>query len=278
MTDLKPLVCIIMLSLGLCACNSDEADLNGIPEQYYPQEIISEIDGAKMRLIPAGEFEMGDHLNIGEDDERPVHTVYHDAFYMEIYEVTNARYKKFLDATGHKPPALFDDPRFNKPDHPVVQVGWHDAVAYTRWAGKSLPTEAQWEYVAHGGLVGKRYPWGDTITRDDANYGGTGGRDEWKYTSPIGRFAPNGFGLYDILGNVWEWCIDEYDKDFYAKSPRENPVFGKQTIPAGVETFRTLRGGGWGGNPTDFRVADRWYHLSSESSIGFRCVQSVVRK
>jgi formylglycine-generating enzyme required for sulfatase activity len=174
-----------------------------------PKEIISEIDGATMHLIPAGEFEMGDHFNEGADNELPVHTVYVDAFYMDVHEITDAMYRKFLDATGYRAPLFWDDADFNQPSQPVVGVSWSVAMDYAQWAGKRLPTEAEWEKAARGGLVGKRYPWGDTLTDDDANYFGTAGRDRWARSSPVGSFPPNGYGLHDMAGNIWEWCLDE---------------------------------------------------------------------
>ena len=226
-------------------------------------------DGAEMVLIPAGEFLMGS--NDGSSNEKPVHTVYLDAFYIDKYEVTNAQYKKFMDATGHKAPAYWNDPRFNNPTQPVVGVSWYDAKAYADWAEKRLPTEAEWEKSARGGLVGKKYPWGDKITHDDANYEGTGGKDIWECTSPVGSFAPNGYGLYDMAGNVWEWCADWYDGNYYKVSPKENPKG-----PTSVD-WRVIRGGSWGNGIfiLYLRVAvrisdDPTYMLSN---VGFRCAQ-----
>ena len=257
----------------LCACS--ESSQNSIPSEKFAETIVSNIDSAQMRLIPSGTFLMGNAIEgTGDADEYPVHEVYIDAFYIDIHEVTNARYQQFVLATGHSPPPLWHDPKFNKPNDPVVNVYWDDAVAYANWANKRLPTEAEWEYAARGNLVGKQYPSGDTITHDDANFGGIGGNDIWKSTSPVGSFSPNGFGLYDMAGNVWEWCFDAYNGEFYRMSPVNNPRFGNVSAPK-HENFRILRGGGWGGSSTDLRVSDRWYHLTSGSTIGFRCVKDV---
>ncbi len=237
--------------------------------------IVSPIDNAQMRLIPSGTFLMGNtDKNTSEADELPSHEVYIDAFYIDIHEVTNAQYQMFVSATGYTTPPLWHNPKFNLPNEPVVNVKWSDAVAYAYWANKRLPTEAEWEYAARGNLVGKKYPTGDTITHDDANHSGIGGKDIWKWTSPVGSFAPNGFGLYDIAGNVWEWCFDEYNAEFYLTSPKNNPRFGRESAPAN-ENFRILRGGGWGGSSDDLRVSDRWYHLTTGSTVGFRCVKDV---
>ncbi len=234
-------------------------------------ETITGDDGAPMVLIPAGEFQMGDAFNEGRDYELPVHTVYVDAFYMDVYEVTNARYHKFMDETGHEAPGYWDDPDFNAPDQPVVGVSWHDATAYAEWAGKRLPTEAEWEKAARGGLIGKRYPWGDEITHDDANYRGTGGKDIWaEQTAPVGSFAPNGYGLYDMAGNVWEWCADWYDGNYYSISPERNPM------GPGSGTYRVLRGGSWRSTPDTLRAAFRTNNdpTATDSHLGFRCVSA----
>lgn len=239
------------------------------------EQIVSNIDDAQMQLIPSGTFLMGNgHEGSGDPDEYPVHEVFINAFYIDIQEVTNARYQLFVSATGYPPPPLWHNPKFNKPEHPVVNITWRDAVAYANWANKRLPTEAEWEYAARGNLVGKKYPSGDIITQNDANYGGIGEVDNWKQTSPVGSFKPNGFGLYDIAGNVWEWCFDEYNGEFYSISPKNNPRFGRENAPDN-ENFRILRGGGWGGSSEDLRVSDRWYHLTTGSTIGFRCVRDI---
>ncbi len=240
------------------------------------ESIHTPIDNAEMQLIPSGIFLMGtSDGNIGDADELPVHKVFIDAFYMDIYEVTNAKYQQFIVATGYSPPPLWHDPKFNQPDNPVVNIRWVDAMAYANWANKRLPTEAEWEYAARGNLIGKKFPSGDTITHNDANFSGEAGKDTWRWTAPVGSFLPNGFGLYDMAGNVWEWCFDEYNAEFYTMSSKHNPKYGREFAPA-TENFRILRGGGWAGSPEDLRVSDRWYHLTSGSTIGFRCVKDII--
>ncbi|MCZ6676426.1 MAG: SUMF1/EgtB/PvdO family nonheme iron enzyme [Candidatus Poribacteria bacterium] len=244
-------------------------------------ELVSEKDGATMPLIPAGTFEMGDHFGEGLPHESPVHTVSIDAFYIDVTEVTNAMYQKFMEETGHQPPEFWTEPAFNAPDHPVVGVTWHDAATYAQWAGKRLPTEAEWEYAARGGLVGKRYPWGDDLTHEKANYKGTDGRDIWDRTGPVGSLPENGYGLFDMAGNVWEWCADEYDEGFYAISPESNPFAGKAIAFVNddfdsVETRRVWRGGSWSSRNTKVTVSGRAF---SEPSVtgqitGFRCART----
>ena len=229
-------------------------------------------DGAEMILIPAGEFIMGSPEGEGsDDDEHPQHTVFLDAFYIDKREVTNAQYKQFMRATGHKAPSYWNDEKYNQPNQPVVGVTWHDAVAYAKWAEKRLPTEAEWEKAARGGLVGKKYPWGDSISHDDANYSDTGGRDQWSKTSPVGSFPPNGYGLYDMAGNVWEWCADWYDSNYYSISPSENPAGPSSG------SYRVLRGGSWYGAQLSIRCAHRGRRgaRGMHGSLGFRCAQDL---
>jgi sulfatase modifying factor 1 len=232
---------------------------------------VAYITEEDMVLIPAGEFQMGS--NDGHEDERPVHTVDLDAFYMDKYEVTNAQYKKFIDATGYPAPRYWSDSRYNASNQPVVGVTWYDAKAYCKWLsekeGKTyrLPTEAEWEKAARGGLVGKKYPWGDILTHDYANYKGTGGRDKWDGTSPVDSFLPNGYGLYDMAGNVWYWCADWYGENYYSSSPKYNPK-GPNSGRG-----RVLRGGSWGDPESYLRVSIRIYYAQTDlNNIGFRCV------
>ena len=242
---------------------------------------VESIPIVEMVRIPAGEFEMGDHFNEGWDAERPVHTVYLDEFYIDKYEVTNAQYRLFVQATGHPEPKSWNYFKVNASD-PVEGVSWYDAAAYAQWAGIRLPTEAEWEKAARGGLVGKRYPWGDTITRDDANYDGKGGRDRWLKTSPVGSFPPNGYGLYDMGGNVWEWCMDEYDEGFYARSPKNNPVAGGfinfvNNDFINVKSSRVLRGGSYNDDGFTLAVSARISNNPSFKlvNVGFRCARTL---
>jgi len=247
-------------------------DLKGVKAK----KITWKKDGKEMVLIPAGSFEMGDHFNELDDymkPSRPVHRVELDAFYMDVREVTVGQFREFVNQSGYKYGGNWDSVAKYSPgdEYPMIYVNWNDAVAYAKWAGKRLPTEAEWEYAARGGLAGKRYPWGDEITHDDANYDGTGGKDKWEYCSPVGSFAANGYGLYDMAGNVWEWCQDWYDGDYYSSSPATNPL-GPDT-----GTLRVLRGGSWYSSTFTLRVAyrDCYGPLNRSNYLGFRCVSGL---
>lgn len=251
-------------------CQIDKEVIPRLPEWDYldepmgPATVIIGDDGARMVLIPEGEFRMGSQN--GDDDEDTIHTIYLDAFYMDVHEVTNAQYRKFMEATGHEAPALWNDPDFNASDQPVVAVRWDDAVAYCQWAGKRLPTEAEWEKAARGGLVGMNYPWGTDNPQDKANFG-----NKWGRPISVKSFRPNGYGLYDMAGNVWEWCADWYDRNYYAQSPNSNP--------AGPDsgTTRVIRGGSAGTTVEFLRCANRNSREPSDSAeyIGFRCVRGM---
>ncbi|MYE88704.1 formylglycine-generating enzyme family protein [Candidatus Poribacteria bacterium] len=250
-----------------------------------------------MVLIPAGEFQMGSNDSEAEESEKPVHTVYLDAFYMDVYEVTNAEYKKFIDANPQwGKDRIPDDYHFgnylkhwdgdNYPsgrgEHPVVHVSWYGAMAYSQWVGKRLPTEAEWEKAARGGLVAQKYPWGDSIDSSKANYGKT-----WYAkrvpTTAVGSYAPNDYGLYDMAGNASEWCLDAYNADFYKDSPLRNPIAGVESIEQIMNDFmslrnpHTLRGGSWASAPAELRIAFRagHYPIPAYDHTGFRCAKTV---
>lgn len=200
--------------------------------------------------IPAGWFWMGS--DEGQEDERPVHRVWVDAFELGVYAVTRAEYAAFLDATGHDAPREWENPAFAPPDLPVVGVSWHDAVAYCAWRAASgrpsrLPTEAEWERAARGGHDGWRCPWGDEIPFWVPN----GGRGPLPAPWPVTLGEPNAFGLYGIAANVHEWCADWHAPGFYAVSPDRNP------IGPGEGTRRVSRGGSWRHALTMSRTAAR---------------------
>jgi len=255
-----------------------------------------------MVLIPSGEFQMGSHrTSVGWANsylaaEAPIHTVYLDAFYMDKYEVTNAQYKEFQDATGYVTTykksmdslgfttaehlEYGNNPDFKAPDQPVVMVSWHDAKAYCDWAGKRLPTEAEWEKAARGGLVGKKYPWGDDAPDlslcnfDEMNFKG------FLCTSSVGHFPPNGYGLYDMAGNAAEWCTDWYNESYYERSPKKNPKGPRSG------SQRVIRGGSWSNPYASYASGLRTLRVTSRSysgpatwcfTIGFRCAKDVLR-
>ena len=285
---------LLIGSLAFAVCASPVGD---------EEEIYEEMEGPPvgMVLIPAGTFGMG-----GWDDgvdhtwELPVHAVHLDAFYMDKHEVTNAQFKAFIDENPEWQKDNIDE-RFHwgsylyhwdgntypsgKANHPVTYVSWYAAMAYAEWAGKRLPTEAEWEYAARGGLAGKKYPWGDDEpTTADANYDENVGD-----TTPVGQYAANGYGLYDMAGNVLEWCLDALDDDFYAKSHNSrNPISGAPTIQWILDNFpsiptkalRVLRGGSWGGSASGLRVANRGRSSPTRTYFinGFRCARGTVTR
>jgi len=246
-----------------------------------------------MLLIPGGSFEMGDHFgDAGENavqDNLPVHSVFVDSFYIDVYEVTVGEFMQFVEETNYDFKRSLWQKYWVSPSdsHPITNVDWHAATAYAIWAGKRLPTEAEWEFAARGGLSGQRYPWGNTITKNDANFhrywkhdfetvnltkNNQTGKDTWKYsTAPVGSFPPNGFGLYDMAGNVAEWCSDWYQWDYYLKSPHNNPQgpdSGKTKVTRGGHWYswhKGLRVYQRGDSPQDVKY---WQDVQ-----GFRCVK-----
>jgi formylglycine-generating enzyme required for sulfatase activity len=286
---------MLLVLLVLVGCG-DEFTEN---EERALKDLVKDevVAGAEMVLIPGGSFEMGNHFGDGDGDELPVHTVELDEFYMDVHEVTVGQFREFVNQSGYS----YD---FNRADergrtvakhspadnYPMVFVNWIDATAYAKWAGKRLPTEAEWEYAARGGLKGKRYPWGSgDPTGKECNFADTnadaflrGIDPDWAdldvddghaFTAPVGSFAANGYGLYDMAGNVQEWCADWHGSDYYSESPASNPT-GPASSP---NDERVLRGGSWTSNTDYLRVDNRYHFLpkSRKSTRGFRCVSGL---
>ncbi|ARS39715.1 sulfatase [Sphingobacteriaceae bacterium GW460-11-11-14-LB5] len=305
-----------------------------------------------MVLIPAGEFAMGASDKEGRDDEYPQHQVKVSSFWIDATEVTNASFKKFVDATGYlttaerkpdweemkkqlpagtpKPPdsvfvaasLVFYQPKSvtslndasqwwrwvkganwkhphgpnsdikGKENYPVVHVSWDDAMAYCKWSGKRLPTEAEWEYAARGALKNEKYPWGnEDIEKGKVKANTWQGSFPVKNTNwdgfnglaAVKKFKPNGYGLYDMAGNVWEWCSDWYRPDYYStisglidnpKGPSDSYDPMEPTVPK-----RVVRGGSFMCNASyckGYRVTSRM-KTSVDTGLehtGFRCVSS----
>jgi formylglycine-generating enzyme required for sulfatase activity len=322
------------------------------PSTPLDGSIVSETPPG-MVWVPGGEFTMGTDSEESWPDERPAHRVRVESFWMDQYEVTNAQFRAFVEATGYVstaerppdvdeilkqvPPGTPPPPKevlvpgslvFVPPDHavslqdyrqwwkwtpgaswrhpegpsstidgrddhPVVQVSWEDATAYARWAGKRLPTEAEWERAARGGLERKPYVWGDRAPSDETIFANlwqgefplrNTARDGFARTAPVRSFPPNGYGLFDMAGNVWEWCADRYQPDLYrsrvGRGVIDNPTeseAGPNPVP--LMPQRVQRGG-------SFLCSDSYcsrYRPSARhgcapdtgmSHVGFRCVLS----
>ena len=266
-----------------------------------------------MVSIPAGMFEMGSSDKHGSADEYPRHTVSLDAFFLDMYEVTNRQFRKFVKATGYKTTAeiqgkawaYVEDEQWTevpgawwrKPEgrasifasrrgsHPVVALSWEDAKSYCEWVGKRLPTEAEWEYAARAGTATNAW-WGGKLSgsREVGNVADQTHKrefserpwpileqydDHYVRTAPVGTFEPNGWGLYDMIGNASEWVADWYGNNYYAQSSRKNPQ-GPST-----GHFKVLRGGSWATSPEYLGTGVRIYNAprTSNAAHGVRCAK-----
>jgi formylglycine-generating enzyme required for sulfatase activity len=273
-----------------------------------PQVLLEELNRiSPMRMLPGGKFQMG-NAHGRQSDQRPAHQVTLSPFRMDQTPVTNRQFQLFVTATGYQTAAekqgwsyVFD---FDKKDwvkkekaywkaplgenswsddlwdHPVTHVSWEDALAFCRWCGKKLPTEAQWEYAARGGLLDQTYPWGNTLLpkgKCAANYwqgwfpDQNTAADGYLRTSPVQAFPPNPFGLYDMAGNVWEWCSDFYSENYYSFSAVHDPA----GPPRGE--YHSVRGGSFlsaENRDAGYSVAARSFQTpeAGYQDIGFRCV------
>ncbi|MEW5723900.1 MAG: formylglycine-generating enzyme family protein [Thermodesulfobacteriota bacterium] len=242
-----------------------------------------------MVRVPAGEFEMGSGPGQGEPDEFPAHKAFLDEFLLGRHLVTAAEFARFLNSIGGPVDKYFEPsketsltevkgrflPRGGCAEHPANGVSWFGAAGFCDWltqkTGKTfrLPTEAEWEKAARGGLEGKRYPWGNDSPEGKANYGQNFTNPKYTLT-PVGSYPPNPYGLYDMAGNLWEWCQDWYEKDYYRKSPARNPT-GPET-----GTLKVIRGGSWGGLDIQVRCGIRIGEnpYVSDSRVGFRLART----
>ena len=301
------IIALLAISCGPSAGCDGEKSSHASSSSMTTTALTSPSSSAEhdMVQIPSGTFRMG--TNTGLPHEAPAHDVTLRSFLIEKHPVTVAQFSAFAKATGYKTDAekfgwsgvfdlksgewtKLDGADWRHPDgptsqasadEPVTQVSWNDAVAYAKWAGKRLPTEAEFEFAARGGLAGKTYAWGDELRPGGkimANYWqGTFPdhntvEDGYLERSPVGSFPPNGYGLYDMTGNVWEWCADWYAADYCANGSKENPAG-----PA-VGAERVLRGGSFlcaENFCTNYRVTGRM-HATPDSGLnntGFRCAR-----
>jgi formylglycine-generating enzyme len=268
-SDLERKVSVFTMSfLWLCA-------LVGLPSTAISMD--REIDPVPMVTIPAGVFKMGSPEGQGRSDEWPQRNIHLDQFVIDQVEVTNERYMKFVQATGHRNPP---NPYVNGvllsskgiEDLPVVQVTWYDAKSYCAWAKKRLPTEAEWEKAARG-TDGRIYPWGNTSpTSKQANYDREWAEDNTLH--PVGSL-PGGdspYGVKDMAGNAREWVSDWYDAEYYKQASDRNPQG-----PDKKGIVRSIRGGSWHSPRGDIRVSARGkggFALQTHGT-GFRCARSL---
>ena len=238
-----------------------------------------------MSLIPAGKSQMGSRQSLLElkphdlfntdrhtlGPENPAHEVYLDAFYIDIFEVTNKQYKNFADATGAKKPRGWERNSFSGALQPVVGIDWKEAVAYCKWQDKRLPTEAEWEKAGRGKRPVK-YPWGDSPPDSEKlNY-----NEEKMKTTPVGSYekGKSDYGIYDLSGNVSEWVHDWHYPEYYLFSPKENP----QGLDKGQ--YKVIRGGNWRNNADyiDLTYRNATAPNVRNFTVGFRCAKSVDQK
>jgi formylglycine-generating enzyme required for sulfatase activity len=227
-----------------------------------------------MVLIPKGEFTMGSN----EHSDEFKHQVVLDAYLIDTYETSNARYKELMKATSHPAPAYWDDPRLSNPNQPVVGVSWTDASAFCKWEGKRLPTEAEWERAAKGPDGDRHYPWGHRLDPKKANYGQHVGR-----TMPVDSYPEgvSGYGVYNMAGNVFEWVDDWYDPSFYRQSVALNPKGAERGYNfANQGPVKVLRGGSWLAPETSLHTSHRFWNQPDNNSygvgLGFRCAKSAT--
>jgi formylglycine-generating enzyme required for sulfatase activity len=218
--------------------------------------------------IPEGYFPMG----ADTPEENPLHFIYTSAYFIDKYEVSNAQYKEFMTAKNHPAPKFWNDKRFNQPEQAVVGVSWHDAAAYAAWKGNRLPTEAEWEKAARG-KEGLTYPWGNKAD-NIANLANIRGRHR-NAPAAVDSYTAGAspYGVLNMAGNVAEWCLDWFDRDYYNHSPEMNPEGPAKPVRA----MKVLRGGSWLDNLDNvktFRRLRNYPHIKN-NAYGFRTVRPI---
>ena len=244
-----PCTAIILLCSGILAFTQDKEK---------PKTKINPIDGAEMVWIPGGTFQMGSDK--GQKDEKPMHQQKVAGFWMYRHDVTVAQFRKFCESTKRQMPAA---PDWGQIDDPIVNVSWTDSIAYCEWAKVRLPTEAEWEYAARGG---KQFEYGTSTGQIDDKLANFGGKN--KGAKPVGSYPPNPFGLYDMAGNVCQWC-----SSFPQAYPYRSDD-GRENLTA--SGHRVVRGGCWFGGADQARAAYRDNDLRGKANpcLGFRCVMT----
>ncbi len=218
-----------------------------------------------MVRIPAGYFSR---------DSGPselTHQIYVASFYIDRFELSNREYLKFVKATDHDPPKFINDKRFNKPNHPVVGISWYDAMAYAKWVGKRLPTEAEWEKAARG-IDHRQWPWGNSWKPSLKFYylNIFGKSDNFEFSSPVDYYKDgiSPYGVFNMAGNVWEWCLDWYNENYYENTPEIDP----KGLAKGER--KVLKGGSWANKLESTGISGRIrnYPNAKLEMYGFRCV------
>ncbi len=279
---------VLALALLLAACGQTEPGGIGTGDVATVKEKTSPTDKMAMILIPGGAFQMGGLNDKAQPDEKPNHKVTLKGFWLDKTEVTNAQYALCVAAGACEiPNELKSSTRSDYyanaeyADYPVIYVTWNDAKTYCEWAGRRLPTEAEWEYAARGTDF-RDYPWGDTAPSEETANFGYKNKDTLKVGSFPGGASP--FGILDMAGNVWEWVADYYGQTYYEKSPAENPTGPDKPGVNGLQMV--LRGGSWVDEIAELRVSNRGFALAqnleadklaasyagvSNERTGFRC-------
>lgn len=298
-------------------CGDNSRLITDKKKEYSCDSNKSATDTSDMAWIPGGKFNMGGDNEQAAPDEFPKHEVQISDFYMDKTEVTNKMFAEFVLATGFETTAekgaekgsfVFRDAQWtwfsganwkhpegpestilNRLNHPVVHVSWFDADAYCKWKGKRLPTEAEWEYAARGGLVNNLYPWGNELQAEAPKCNYWQGEfpleniltDGFKKSAPVKSFTPNAYGLYDMAGNVWEWCADHYDFYYYCiTNDKIDPIGPLKCIDPDEPGLmkKVLRGGSFLCSEnycSGYRVSRRMKNTpeTTMEHIGFRCVK-----